>query len=172
MEAIDFVLVAVVLVSAVTDLFKGKIYNMVTLPALIIGLLLQFRLHGAGGLYQGLFGCLLAILIGVIPFIFGGFGAGDVKCLMVIGACKGPWFFVHVLAIACLIGVVMGLVKLGQAQGFRQSISHVVGQTYKFIYTALHPVLVTEEMVVKEGKINRVPFGVPIAFATLLMVVI
>ena len=50
------VLLAVALTCAVTDLWKGKIYNAVTYPAMAMGLVLAICQHGVSGIFFALGG--------------------------------------------------------------------------------------------------------------------
>jgi prepilin peptidase CpaA len=97
--------VAASLVAAVTDVWKFKVYNVLTLPLLASGLLY----HGFVNGFPGLMGSALGILFGFgVPFflyVLGGMGAGDVKLLAAIGAWLGmPLTLVVFLAAALVAG--------------------------------------------------------------------
>jgi prepilin peptidase CpaA len=102
--------VAVVLVASVglalIDVFKCKVYNVFTYPLLITGLVYQAMVGGAGGLVDGLLGCLLGFAV-LLPFyVLGGMGGGDVKLLAAFGAWLGlPLTFVLFLASSLATGV-------------------------------------------------------------------
>jgi prepilin peptidase CpaA len=86
--------VAVVLVAslvlALIDVWKLKVYNIFTYPLLVTGLVYQGVVGGAGGLADGLLGCLLGFAV-LLPFcVLGGMGGGDVKLLAAFGAWLGP----------------------------------------------------------------------------------
>ncbi len=77
-------------VAAVTDVWKFKVYNLLTMPLLLSGLLY----HGITGGWQGfggsVLGCLCGFAILVSFYVLGGMGAGDVKLMAALGAWLGP----------------------------------------------------------------------------------
>jgi prepilin peptidase CpaA len=86
-------------VAAITDVWKFKVHNLLTIPLLFSGLVY----HGVTGGWEGFAGSLLGILCGfgiLIGFyVLGGMGAGDVKLMAALGAWLGP------LLTACLFVV-------------------------------------------------------------------
>ena len=105
----NILLLITLLVCLITDLKYMKIYNFILIPALIIGVLLNFYYHGRQGLFDSFMGFTLGFIILIIPFIFGGIGAGDVKLLAVIGAIKGPSFIYYA---ALAMGVAGGIISI------------------------------------------------------------
>lgn len=91
---VSLVVVAVVtLIAATTDLWKFKVYNVLTLPTLAVGLLVSpFN----GGIQASLLGATVGFGLLVVFFALGGVGAGDVKLLTAIGAWIGPAMVLHV----------------------------------------------------------------------------
>jgi len=88
----DCVLILFVLLCAVTDVWKKKIYNWATFPAVILGIGLNFIYSGWIGAGNSLLGVLAGFLLLYFFYLGGGIGAGDVKLLMGVGALKGPLF--------------------------------------------------------------------------------
>lgn len=120
------VLCFLVLVAAGSfDAAYRRIPNLLTYPAIVIGLLVNMavvpalgladasiaRVWLAGpGLREGALGFLLCVFIGVISFMARGLGGGDVKVLAAVGAMLGlsqvlPVLF-NTLVIAAVLGVV------------------------------------------------------------------
>jgi len=99
---INAVLVAVLLICAYTDGRGGKIFNKVTFPAMLAGLILNGAFGGTRGLLWALLGLAVGMAIQWVPFMLGLAKAGDVKLLMAVGALKG-WAF-------CLFGFLYGAV--------------------------------------------------------------
>ena len=91
----DIVLALMLLFCLLTDLRERKIYNAIILPVLFFGLAFNIFTDGWSGLVQSLAWFLVGLSILIIPFAFGGMGAGDVKLLAVIGAVKGPVFILY-----------------------------------------------------------------------------
>ncbi|MDK1030732.1 MAG: A24 family peptidase [Planctomycetia bacterium] len=109
-------LVGVLLTAACCDLRRGKIYNWLTYPAIIVGLVLgavagwEEFLNNARGLAAG-FGVLF------IGFLLRGIGGGDVKLMGAIGALggyslKGEPFILYALFCSFAVAVVIGILKV------------------------------------------------------------
>src|SRR5258708_4015056 len=75
-------------VAAITDYRTGKIYNWLTLPALVFGLVVA-SFAGLPTVASALQGVALASLIFLPMFFCGVLGGGDVKLLMAIGTVLG-----------------------------------------------------------------------------------
>jgi prepilin peptidase CpaA len=108
----DIVLVFMLLICLLTDLSRRKIYNLVILPVLAFGLVYNFATGGWPGLSQSFLGMLAGVAILIVPFVFGGMGAGDVKLMAVIGAVKGPLFIFYTALGMGLAGGVIALAIL------------------------------------------------------------
>lgn len=117
------VLVAV-LAAAVTDLWKFKVYNWLTLPLLLSGLIYQACTGGLSGLAGSLGGVLLGFGVLLPFFLLGGMGAGDVKLMAAVGAWAGaPFTFGLFLISSLATGVyASSLIVLGRTwrQGWFQ----------------------------------------------------
>lgn len=76
-----------------------RLPNWLTLSAFLLGLGLQVRLAGLNGLWQGLAGAGLALLIHVPLYALRAVGGGDVKLMAAVGAIAGPpaWLVLFVL---------------------------------------------------------------------------
>ncbi len=107
--SVGFSLLAVLLVSSVTDIAWHRIPNTLLLPAFVLALALQASGGGLDGILSAIAG-LLAGLAFLMPLhAMGGMGAGDVKLLGVVGAFLGPWG-AFVAGIAALIaGAILGI---------------------------------------------------------------
>jgi prepilin peptidase CpaA len=106
------VLLLVAVTCAVTDVWKGRIYNAVTYPTMVIGLGLQLALHGAGGLWIALGGFAVGFFPGFLLFALGGMGGGDVKLLGAIGVLAGVAPTTEALVLAFFFGALFALGKL------------------------------------------------------------
>src|SRR5262245_25047710 len=89
---LQVLILAVVAIAVVTDIRRRRIYNVLTFPAMAIGIVLTTILHGGTGLLFAVTGLLLGAAIFFIPVAAGGRGAGDLKLLAAIGALGGPVF--------------------------------------------------------------------------------
>ncbi|MFD1020638.1 A24 family peptidase [Thalassobacillus hwangdonensis] len=95
-----------------TDVRERKIYNSITLPAMVAGIFLHTLFTGLNGMVFSLAGLLLGFFLLFIPFLFGGMGAGDVKMLAGIGALTGASFVLTAFFYGAIIGGVMALSML------------------------------------------------------------
>jgi prepilin peptidase CpaA len=91
------------LIAAITDIWKFKVYNMLTLPLLAGGLLYHGMRADLGNSLLGVvfgFGALIAL------HVIGGMGAGDVKLMAAVGAWLGmPLTFYVFIASSLAAGV-------------------------------------------------------------------
>ena len=97
--------------AAVSDLRSRRIPNRLTAGSLIIALVLR-GIVGLGPLLDGLAGAGLALAVGLLLFALGGFGGGDAKLLVVVGAFLG---FGPTVGALLLIGVLGGLLGIFEA---------------------------------------------------------
>lgn len=99
-----FVVVVVCLICAFTDWKDGKVYNKVTYPAIVLGLIISI-FSTSLNLPQSLVGAFGSFLIYGL-FWGRGLGAGDIKLMVAIGALQGITFVVFAsLYILCLAAV-------------------------------------------------------------------
>lgn len=107
--AMDGLLLAVAAVGAVTDVRAGKVWNSLTYPAIVAGLVLNAALAPPVGL--GLAQASLGLAVGFVPlFVFylaGGIGGGDVKLMAAAGAFLGAYDTAIALMYACVTGAVL-----------------------------------------------------------------
>lgn len=77
------------MIAAVTDVWKYKVYNALTLPLLASGLIYHGWTNEEFGLWGSLAGALTGLGILVVFYVMGGMGAGDVKLMTGVGAWLG-----------------------------------------------------------------------------------
>lgn len=105
--ALTLVLVGVAIY---TDVRWGKIFNRLTVPAVLVGLLVNGLLWGSEGLFRSLQRVLLGLALFLVSALFGRLlGGGDVKLLMGIGALQGPQFLMWTLFWMALAGAALAL---------------------------------------------------------------
>ncbi len=86
----NLLLLGVLIIAMITDIRSNRIPNWLTLPAIIIGLGINFISAGAGGLLFSIEGLLLGMGLFIVLYMLGGMGAGDVKLMGAVGAMLGP----------------------------------------------------------------------------------
>jgi prepilin peptidase CpaA len=109
------------LIAAVMDVWKFKVYNALTIPLLVTGLVY----HGAVGGIAGLGGSLVGLLFGFAVLIFvyamGGMGAGDVKLMAAVGAWLGMPLTFYVFALGALLSGAYAAVLILSSGNLRES---------------------------------------------------
>ncbi len=111
-EISHYLLFLLILVCIYTDLKSRRIYNLVLVPFLIMGLFAAFLTESWPGMIDGLKGFAIGLLILLIPFLKGGLGGGDVKLLAVIGSIMGSSFVINTFVFGALAGGIMAIVQL------------------------------------------------------------
>jgi prepilin peptidase CpaA len=66
--------------------------------------------HGLSGLADGFLGMFLGFACLILPYLWGGMGAGDVKALAALGAWLGPKL---TLLLFCYMGIAGGGIAVG-----------------------------------------------------------
>jgi prepilin peptidase CpaA len=106
------ILIAVLVISAVSDYRFKKVPNIITFPAIAAGISMAFLERSFAGVSVSIAGLLIGMALLYLPYAAGGMGGGDVKLLGAIGAIKGPWFvFITFLAMA-IIGGFMAIFRI------------------------------------------------------------
>jgi prepilin peptidase CpaA len=156
----------VLLTAAYCDLRKGKIYNWLTYPAIVLGLLLaatggwdRFVNHAQGMFIGG--GVLF------IGFLLRGMGGGDVKLMAAVGAIYGAFtedgelFILYALFYSLVAGAAIGLMKMVWRGASLE--------TAKRLWTGLGLMLVPgvrPDEAIPKAQI-MVPFGLAVCIGTL-----
>src|SRR5207248_5751947 len=83
------VVLAFVAITAVTDVWKFKVYNALTLPLLCSGLIYHGLAGGAAEFTESFLGALFGFGVLLAFYIMGGMGGGDVKLMAAVGAWLG-----------------------------------------------------------------------------------
>jgi len=161
---IVYVLLALVLITAaITDASRGKVYNWLTLPAILVGLIF-WTIAGLTGADRGVTASLFGFAAGLVPFGFlalrGWLGGGDAKLMAAVGAISASW--------ECVLSTAFYGMIVAMAMAIVIMIHHgVVKQTLQRIFGA---VLSTAARVRPdlENEKHTVPFGAAVAVGGLL----
>jgi prepilin peptidase CpaA len=166
------------LIAALTDLRRFKVYNVLTLPLLLSGLVYH---SVAGGLSEagwtaGFLNSLLGVLCGAgilfLCYLMGGMGAGDVKLMAALGAWLGVPLTLYVF-VASSVAAGLYAVALILASG-RARETWVNLQIIWHRVTAVGRHLAAEDRI--ESEVNRadrrrriIPFAVMVAVGVILV---
>lgn len=161
----DVVTVLAVAAGGIADVRTGRIFNSITYPAIVVGLIANGL-----GLGVGLADAVVGFLVALIPFYLlfsvGWMGGGDVKLMAAIGALKGFPFVLHAMFYAIFMGGVAAALLLI----WRGQIGATLRQLVKLLrQLAISLVLPGSSVVEPVAPLGgSLPFGVAICFGTLV----
>ncbi len=110
------------LIAAVTDVWKFKVYNLLTFPLLAGGLLYHTLQGGTSGLTESIVGAIVGFALMIVLYTLGGMGAGDVKFVTALGAWLGLPLTLYVLMAGCIAAGVYAAVLLVAASSWRETL--------------------------------------------------
>jgi len=132
----DIPLLLLLLGAVFTDLRSRKVYNWMTFPAILYGLIYHSVHAFPYGAMKSLMGVFIVFIVLVGPFALYWIRAGDVKLLMAVGAITGPFFTVVVMLLSAIAGGVLALLYMIARRKFFKKIwflitSFVFGNLFK-----------------------------------------
>ena len=155
--------VIVATICLVTDILKRRIFNVVTLPAAGIGLILGLVLGGWNGLLHSAGGMAVGFALMVLPYYVGGMGAGDVKLMAALGALLGLAPIVQIFLYTAIIGGVIAVVSALSRGTLKRAFRNIADWTTSLILQkvgGVHGGLKEMQLAQTAGVI---PYGVAIA---------
>jgi prepilin peptidase CpaA len=159
----NIILITLLIVAVINDIRYQKIPNLLTFPAMIMGIGYHIVMNGFDGFIFSIEGLIIGIGLLIVFHLMGGMGAGDVKFMGAIGAFLGPKAVLTVFIYAALIGGIYAVAVLAYHGLLKAAVKRhwTILKTYllsgKFIY-----VPDTQE----ERKL-KLYYGVPIALGAL-----
>lgn len=159
------VLAVVLVVCAVTDVRTGKIYNVVTYPAIAIALIGHTLTGSLFGHEEamGLTGSLAGLAVGFAPMLLawaaGGIGGGDAKLMAAVGALTGWRFVVMAMFYGFAVAALMAIVVMLQRRIAWQTLKRIG----RFLYLALTPGKPGDPATAESPK---VPFGLALCIGS------
>lgn len=140
MSNLDWIPVSIVIVSATiagaTDLWKYRVYNALTFPLVVSGLLYH-SVFGVGIGYSAL-GMLFGFVVLIMPYLLGLMGAGDVKLLAGIGAWLGLTVTAYVFAATALVAGAVSVVLILYRGQLHESWSIIKMILTRFVMAPAH----------------------------------
>jgi prepilin peptidase CpaA len=156
--------VALALIVGWTDLRSRRIPNWLTVPALVIGLVLNTVVSGWSGLKSALIGAVLGLVL-LLPFVLlRSLGAGDWKLAGALGAFVGRELIIDLLLGSVFVAGVMALVLViyrGRVRQTAKNIGHILVSLVTFRLPG-HAVSLDNPDALK------VPYGVALAATVVL----
>ncbi len=172
-----FIALLLCVIAAVTDVRSLKIYNKLTVPALLLGLIFQVILHGFDGFFDGIAGVLVAFAVLLVPFMIGAMGAGDVKLMSALGAWVGISFASQIVLIACLLTGAASVIALLRRGGLSAAWLNVKINWFR-LQTLQHHLVLDEPDELRSMKVDAdrkadlIPFSVMLLLAVVLVLLI
>jgi prepilin peptidase CpaA len=121
---ITLILVAAV-IAGVTDVWKFKVYNILTFPLVVSGLLYHAFHGGAPALAGSFLGALVGFALMIALYAMGGMGAGDVKFVTAIGAWLGLPLTFYVMIAGCIAAGIYALVLMVTAPSLKETMLNI-----------------------------------------------
>ena len=106
----DLALVVLLLAAVITDLRSQKIYNVLTFPMTLLGILSAIPLCASP--WAGLAGAGIALIASLPAEVFKAMRMGDVKLLMAVGALTGPDMALRAVLFSLAMNLVYGVAIL------------------------------------------------------------
>lgn len=159
--------IAVIAIATYTDCRWRLIKNILTVPAIALGLLLHFLGSGWPGLTFGLLGLAAGFGLMMIPYVFGQMGGGDVKLMAALGSLLGAYAIMNVFLYTTLAG---GFLAVGFSVYRRQGL-HTLRRTWQLAKSLL--IFQTVPHMESDGEqAVTIPYGLSITVGTLTYLIL
>jgi len=158
------VLAALLVAAAVADVKTGKIHNVITYPAIAIGLIghtLVGGPTGADGL-MGLTDSLAGLALGsvlIAAWLAGGIGGGDAKLMVAVGALAGWRFTLSAMFWGFLVAALMAVIVMIS----RRIVRRTLGRIFRFLILLFTPGKPADPATADSPKI---PFGLALCIGS------
>lgn len=107
----------VTFIAMITDSWRGRIYNWLTFPSIILGWVISFYFNGFSGLGYSIGATLVGIALYLPLALIGAYGMGDVKLMGGVGSLCGTVFVLNVFLYASILGffhaIIVHLINYG-----------------------------------------------------------
>jgi prepilin peptidase CpaA len=107
--------------AAVTDIWKFKVHNVLTMPLLLTGLIYHAAVGGRLALASSLYGAMAGFGLLLVLYLIGGMGAGDVKFMAAVGAWLGWPLILLVFLASALVAGAYAVILLVTYGNFRET---------------------------------------------------
>lgn len=155
--------VILALVAGLGDLHSRKIPNRLTVPALLLGILLNSVLGGWKGLLLSLEGAGLGLAILLPLVLLRGLGAGDWKLMGALGAMVGPKETIDILLITVFMAAGWGVVEMIRQHRVKSTLWNLWELVHGFVVFGLQP---NPNISIDAPPLIKLPFGAVAAVAT------
>ena len=154
-------------IGSVHDVRERRIPNLMTGPAIVIGLVLHLAVGGWSGLGNSALAGLIAASIFFAFFLLGGMGAGDVKLMAAVGCLAGLAPLGLLVEWTVLAGAVFALGLAIHNGRLRETLGNTFALVAHLGRKGLRP---HPEINLDNERTLRLPFALPIAMGCLVTV--
>lgn len=155
----SFVLFLLLGISSYTDWKSRKIYNKVTVPSAVLGLVIASLTNFPSGLQNAALACGLGFALFFALFLLGMMGGGDVKLVAAIGALTGFPFILDALFFGILTGGVYAVALLACKGGLWQNVKNVFLFIWGLLFWRMRMPLETNNSI-------KIPYGLCLSVGT------
>ncbi len=152
------------LISCITDITRRKIYNVITFPSILLGLILNTIFGGLGGLLWSFIGFITAFIIFFIFFIMKGVKGGDLKLMAAVGALTGFPFIIWAIFYTLLSGGIIALITIIWKGSLTESLKRIWRLLKGIFFQVVHGVL---PQLIEEKEDTYISYAIAITFGTL-----
>lgn len=158
-----YILIGATSICGITDVYKRKIPNVITLPLLLLSLIYGIFLNDYKMALLGLF---VSFIIGFTGFVLGQLGAGDVKLMMALATTLGVKVFFELLFVSAIIGLIWAsvetIIKAIKRKNIRRNVINLMNHIYFLNVASI------KEFVTRENKIP-IPIGMCLSVGLLIV---
>ena len=112
--------------SALTDIYKNKIFNNWILAGVICGMAVWLSAGSPEQIWMKLIRSICVLLLFLPVYLFGGIGGGDIKLFMVIAMFLNNEDLLTVIIMSFVIGAVIGVAKVISKRNLKETIHFAV----------------------------------------------
>lgn len=158
------ILFVLLVICFITDVRKNKIYNVVLLPFILLGLAFNFIFNGTSSGVSSVFGGFLPIILFAPFFIMRMFGAGDIKLFSTIGFLMGLRFCVNNIIYSFIAALFISVIIIM----FRRNFFKRMRYFFQFFLN----IVLTQNISEYEKGNGKFPFAIAIFLGTVLQFII
>lgn len=162
-----YLLIAVGLIATTTDLWRQKIYNWLTLPAILLGLVLNGLQFGLPGLLNAFLGLLLGGGLYLILGLLGAMRGGDIKLAAAVGALLGWRLTLSALYYGAILGGIFALFWSLYHGTLWKTLQRVWRTLYALAAPGMRP-----EVELQKSDTEPMPYGVAISWGAIAAITV